>query len=1295
MLGSGHFQWDSAIRFDMGTRLPSGEEHVDQAGRTPRTGLVTLLFTDMVGSTALKQQLGDKAGSAFFGRHHQLVRHTLQAFAGSQEIETAGDSFLITFATPSHAVQFALLLQARLRILSQERGVRAQDRIGIHVGEVVIKGEEASAGPKDLYGIQIDTCSRVMSLAKAGQILMTRSVFDSARQVLKGEDIQEVGRLEWLHHGPYLLKGLDEPVEICEVRERGQEVLGPPGTSDKAQRQVSAGDEPVLGWRPAIGQVVPNTKWVLAEKLGEGGFGEVWLGRHETLKQQRVFKFCFRADRVRSLKREVTLFRVLKERVGEHPNIVGVQDVYFDEPPYYIVMDYAAGKDLFRWCQERGGAEKVPLTTRLEIIAQVADGLQAAHDAGVIHRDIKPSNILISSAPLSYTLSHTLSPGPNEKSETSNRQSVGQSVGQRATIAPISVKLTDFGIGQVVSEEALAGVTRLGFTQTILSSGTSSHTGTHMYMAPELDAGKPVSIRSDIYSLGVVLFQLLVGDLSRPLTTDWADHIADPLLREDLRLCFAGNPQDRFAGAGQMAKHLRSLPDRQAALARRQAELAARERLAYRRGIIRTAGVAVLIVGIMSALAVVAFRQSRLAKEEATRAAANAAELRRNLYVADMRVAQRAVQESNLGLASDLVRKYIPKPNEEDLRGWEWRYLWKLYHGDEIFSNAGDTSIVTSASFSPDGKFLATAGFDKRVTILEVATRKPLAVLEPFDDVLWRNALVFSPNGQLLAVTDGSKVKFWETTHWQKLSRTIGCEFYPLYASSTRPVAWTPAGDTLAAKTAEGIQLWDTVTWQPKGLITDPLPDLRGLFTFSPDGVFLVLSTLNRIVLWDLKTRSELANLHFEFFNPGCWSLSKKGDILAVGNYDGDVGLYDVAARRLLKKWRAHKNIAFGIALSPDGKILATGGGDQLIYLWDVATQQRLSTLQGHQNEIWALAFSPDGRTLASGSKDGTVKLWDATPKAEAPPLAGSDSPFWFSADGKVLLTADGDNRLRFWDLEIGRLTRSVDLGPEPITSAAITTDGRMTALARRSGSTEIWNVESGQCTATNRLDDLPITNLAFSHDGRFLASGATTSWTGKRPGSVRIVELATGRQLMTRHDAFGPILFSPDGKLFAASGPDHTAQLSDLAAPDQFVSLKGHHWDVYSMAFSADSKLLATGGIDNTARIWDTQTKRELAILKGHYSGVHSMAFSPDGTRIATASTDQTVRLWNVQTGQHLLTLTDYAQDIGQVIFSPDGNIVAAGTDLLHRGTLGSSSHDRPVQLWRTPSLAQIAGAP
>jgi non-specific serine/threonine protein kinase len=199
----------------------------------------------------------------------------------------------------------------------------------------------------------------------------------------------------------------------------------------------------------------------------------------------------------------------------------------------------------------------VPLSTRLEIVAQVADALQAAHQAGVVHRDIKPGNVLIAECGVRSAESGGSAPGLSRPSA-------------------VSVKLTDFGIGQVVSQEILSQMTRMGFTQTIMTSGSTSLTGTQLYMAPELLAQKPASAQSDIYSLGVVLYQLLVGDLSRPLTTDWAKEIADPLLREDLEKCFAGRPEERFSSAAQLAENLRSLPQRQAEQRLREAALAAR-----------------------------------------------------------------------------------------------------------------------------------------------------------------------------------------------------------------------------------------------------------------------------------------------------------------------------------------------------------------------------------------------------------------------------------------------------------------------------------------------------------------------------------------------------------------------------------------------------------------------------------------------------------------------------------------------------------------------------------------------
>ena len=329
--------------------LPNQEEDrekIEEFQKKHRTGLVTLLFTDMVGSTKIKADLGDQAGYEVIKRHQSLVREILSGFSEGEEIKTAGDSFFLAFVRPSDAVRFSLILQMRLRKLSEELRIPVRVRIGIHIGEVFVEEDRKDKKLIDLYGMQVDTCARVMSLCEGGQILVTRSTFDNARQVLKGEDLEGIGAVSWLNHGPYVVQGVEEPLEICEVGEAEEAVLKPPPDSEKVHRHVSPDAEPVLGWRPAVGQQIPDTQWVLREKLGEGGFGEVWVGCHQTLKENRVFKFCFRADRVRSLKREVTLFRLLKERIGEHPNIVRLHEVYFDDPPYYVMMDYVEGKDL-------------------------------------------------------------------------------------------------------------------------------------------------------------------------------------------------------------------------------------------------------------------------------------------------------------------------------------------------------------------------------------------------------------------------------------------------------------------------------------------------------------------------------------------------------------------------------------------------------------------------------------------------------------------------------------------------------------------------------------------------------------------------------------------------------------------------------------------------------------------------------------------------------------------------------------------------------------------------------------
>jgi WD40 repeat protein len=837
----------------------------------------------------------------------------------------------------------------------------------------------------------------------------------------------------------------------------------------------------------------------------------------------------------------------------------------------------------------------------------------------------------------------------------------------------------------------------------MLSDSSTSHTGTQIYMAPELLAGKPASTRSDIFALGVVLYQMVVGDLARPLSTDWAESITDPLLREDLKHCFAGNPTERFAGAGQLAKHIRALPERQASLARQQAEQEVRERAAYRRGLFRSAAVAGTVVAVMGALAWYARNQARqadrLARREAVQrqqAQESARELRRNVYVSDMDVAHEAYGEHNLWLALNLVRKHIPKPGdtEEDLRAFEWRYLWKLCRGDEFFTFTNHNHIVTCTVFSPDGRTLATASLDNTVKIFDVESRKLLASFTgPVDgggqsplravtsEQFARNALAFSLDGNELVAAGDFGLGVWNTHDWSQPPRRLASEGSTVSGfGQALPVTFSPDGQMLTAGGSKGLRFWDTATWQRKQMLEARGAQPVTALAYSPDGKTLATSNDQFIELWDVPSATQLPGSPIAFEYGAGVKFSDK--VLAAGSYDGDVLLWDLVSHRVIKRWKPNKTLAFGLNLSPDGRVLATGGADQLIHLWDVATQQKLATLQGHLNEVWSVTFSPDGQKLASGDKDTTVKLWSTVRQSNENALTSSHLPLWFSADGHTLITSDPNLNLQIWELPAGHLVRTIDTHAEghrgPMFGPSISPDGQRGALLTRQGTVQEWDLRDGHRTTSYALEDTNPARVIFSADGRFLAA------SGFQHGLAKVWDRTTGQEIARFPDTRRAIALSPDGRLFAtSSGNEYAIKLWDLATKAEIATLHGHQWVVLQLAFSPDGKRLVSGAIDNTARIWDTASRRQLFVLQGHQSGVHTVAFSPDGRTVATGSTDETVKLWNVATGQQLLTLREFKEDLGMVLFSPDGTMLAAGTAL--------TDSSRPVHIWRAPSFQEI----
>jgi len=511
----------------------------------PDTGFKAILLTQIVDWVELKQRLGVAISTEAIDRHDALFHECVKQCNGLEK-ENLGDGFLAVFDLPSDAVRCAMNFQQGVAKLDLPEPIYV--RIGIHAGEIARKTKEKETQHSGVSDDPVvHTAMRVMGLAQSSQILLTSGAFDSARQRLTSAP--DGSLIEWLAHGAYHFEGTDRPIQICEAGIKDRAPLAPPSDSSMAKRAIAPSEKDTLGWRPAAGRTIPGrAHWMLQSQVGEGGFGEVWIASHEKTKEKRIFKFCFQAERVRGLKREVVLFRLLKETLGDRDDIARILDWQFDKPPYFLEAEYTKAGDLAEWAGQQGGITEVPLETRLEIVAQAAVALGAAHSVGVLHKDIKPANLLIT-----------------ENKETGEPR----------------VSLTDFGIGLLTDREALAGkgITATGLTQTLVSSESSSGSGTRLYMAPELIERKPATTLSDIYSLGVVLYQVVIGDFSRAVAPGWERDVPDELLREDIGACVEGVPERRLTSASEVAERLRRLEQRRADRARQRSRKTSRNRV--------------------------------------------------------------------------------------------------------------------------------------------------------------------------------------------------------------------------------------------------------------------------------------------------------------------------------------------------------------------------------------------------------------------------------------------------------------------------------------------------------------------------------------------------------------------------------------------------------------------------------------------------------------------------------------------------------------------------------------------
>jgi DNA-binding winged helix-turn-helix (wHTH) protein/serine/threonine protein kinase len=382
-------------------------------------------------------------------------------------------------------------------------------------------------------------------------------------------------------------------------------------------KTVAAAAGPDLGFK--AGDSVPGRdQWRLTRPMDVSGSSEVWLAENPKTREQRVFKFAADGVRLKGLKREITVSRFLRESLGDRPEFVRVLEWNFETSPFFLESEYA-GPNLAEWAVAQGGLTQIPLNVRLRLLTDIAQAVAAAHGIGVLHKDLKPANILVV-------------PGVAMG---------GASAWQ--------IKIADFGSASLFDPSRLhaLGITNLGFTQTVAlenssgsppgSSGSSAAalTGTLMYLPPEVLAGQSPSASADVYALGVILYQLLIGDFRKPLAPGWEAGIQDPLLREDIADAACGDPARRLGSAADLAERLLTLEARrirrnELETAKQRAQVAERK-LAAARARRPWVALAVIALAVGLGFSLTLYRRAARERDNANRQTAIASSVSRFL----------------------------------------------------------------------------------------------------------------------------------------------------------------------------------------------------------------------------------------------------------------------------------------------------------------------------------------------------------------------------------------------------------------------------------------------------------------------------------------------------------------------------------------------------------------------------------------------------------------------------------------------------------------------------------------